>query len=305
MTSPRGCGGAARQAAARCSSVPGPPTQSPSIITPVQTADHTGQDQRIAEAEFLDRRSRSRSPAGPPKQGQSRRPAMPTIIELNPPAAPEMLAAAMPRYRHIVRIANRQLLHRFLKKLFAASDDFQQPFRPTPFRLRPRYIYGLPVAANLLRCIRRITPQFPITWKWNCAIWMPGNRLKARTLGQEGHRVTNSHVIHHDFGHRYALAALDGADLRRSRHCCAGGGRVDRGPHVPRLRTRLGRLHPRRICRPAAAHVRLRLSRTPARCRSPISICMAAASTWRRRCCTRSFRSNCSRRAACSAPSSA
>jgi len=26
---------------------------------------------------------------------------------------------------------------------------------------------------------RRITPQFAITWQWNCAIWMPGRRPKA------------------------------------------------------------------------------------------------------------------------------
>jgi hypothetical protein len=36
---------------------------------------------------------------------------------------------------------------------------------------------------------------------------------KALKLGPQGDRVTNSHVIHYDFGHRYALTALGGADL--------------------------------------------------------------------------------------------
>src|SRR5476651_890743 len=37
---------------------------------------------------------------------------------------------------------------------------------------------------------------------------------KAPKLGHRGRRVTNSHVIHYDFGHRYAHTALGGADLR-------------------------------------------------------------------------------------------
>jgi hypothetical protein len=37
---------------------------------------------------------------------------------------------------------------------------------------------------------------------------------KAPTLGHLGRRVTNSHVINHDVDHRYAVAALDGANLR-------------------------------------------------------------------------------------------
>jgi hypothetical protein len=36
---------------------------------------------------------------------------------------------------------------------------------------------------------------------------------KAPELGQKRRRVTNSHVIYYCFGHRYAFAALDGADL--------------------------------------------------------------------------------------------
>src|ERR1700735_851490 len=32
----------------------------------------------------------------------------------------------------------------------------------------------------MLQCIREITPQLPITWKDNCAIWMPGNEAQKR-----------------------------------------------------------------------------------------------------------------------------
>ena len=46
--------------------------------------------------------------------------------------------------------------------------------------------------------------------------------------------------------------------MRRPRHPGAGGRRDRRGSHVPRLWAGLGRLHPRRICRSPAAHVRFR-----------------------------------------------
>jgi hypothetical protein len=36
---------------------------------------------------------------------------------------------------------------------------------------------------------------------------------KAPKLGHRGHRVTNSHVIHHDFGHRHAGTALGRTNL--------------------------------------------------------------------------------------------
>ena len=32
----------------------------------------------------------------------------------------------------------------------------------------------------MLQRIRGITPQLPITWKQNCAIWMPGNEAQKR-----------------------------------------------------------------------------------------------------------------------------
>jgi hypothetical protein len=38
----------------------------------------------------------------------------------------------------------------------------------------------------LLHCIREITPQFPITWKGNCAIWMPGNEAQKRQSWAKG-----------------------------------------------------------------------------------------------------------------------
>src|SRR5712675_21776 len=78
---------------------------------------------------------------------------------------------------------------------------------------------------------------------------------KRQRWATRGYRVTNSHVIHHNFGHRYAQPALGGADLRRPRHHRAGCGRIDRKPYVSRLWTGLGRLHPCRICRSPAAHV--------------------------------------------------
>src|SRR5579863_665889 len=34
-----------------------------------------------------------------------------------------------------------------------------------------------------LRCGRRITPQLPITWQWNCAIWMPGDEAQRALTG--------------------------------------------------------------------------------------------------------------------------
>ena len=122
---------------------------------------------------------------------------------------------------------------------------------------------------------------------------------QAPKLGHQGRRVTNSHVIHHDFGHRYALAALGRTDLRRPRHPRAGRGRVDRRPHIPRLRAWAGTIIPTPNMPTCCCGCTAPASRTPARCRSPISTCMAAASTWPPRCCTRSFRSNCLKRAAC------
>jgi hypothetical protein len=59
-----------------------------------------------------------------------------------------------------VRIANQQFCTEFLKKLFAAEAfpikySGTECFIQLPFS-RPPYIYGLPIAANLLRCIREL-----------------------------------------------------------------------------------------------------------------------------------------------------
>src|SRR5713226_7184866 len=62
-----------------------------------------------------------------------------------------------------------------------------------------------------------------------------GMRPKSAIAGPRGYRVTNSHVIHNNFGHRYALAALGGADLRRPCDHCAGRGRINRQSYVSRL----------------------------------------------------------------------
>src|SRR6202161_3571674 len=44
------------------------------------------------------------------------------------------------------------------------------------------------VAAHL----GEITPQFRITWKWNCAIWTPGAKPKSANAGPQGRRVTKA-----------------------------------------------------------------------------------------------------------------
>jgi hypothetical protein len=59
-----------------------------------------------------------------------------------------------------VRIANQQFCTEFLKKSFAAeafpskNSSAELPIQ-VAFSRRP-YIYGLPIAANLLRCIREL-----------------------------------------------------------------------------------------------------------------------------------------------------
>src|SRR5437868_10281423 len=50
---------------------------------------------------------------------------------------------------------------------------------------------------RLLHCIRQITPQFPITWKRNCAIWMPGNEAQKRrrwAIGDTGLPIAMSSI---------------------------------------------------------------------------------------------------------------
>src|SRR5258705_961660 len=37
-----------------------------------------------------------------------------------------------------------------------------------------------------MQCIREITPELPITWKGNCAIWMPGNEAQSANAGPQG-----------------------------------------------------------------------------------------------------------------------
>jgi hypothetical protein len=59
-----------------------------------------------------------------------------------------------------VRIANQQFCTEFLKKLFAAeafpikNSSAERPIQVAFSRLP--YIYGLPIDANLLRCIREL-----------------------------------------------------------------------------------------------------------------------------------------------------
>src|SRR3981081_737934 len=51
--------------------------------------------------------------------------------------------------------------------------------------------------SSLLHCTREITPQLPITWKGNCAIWMPGNEAqsaKAGPLGDTGLPIAMSSI---------------------------------------------------------------------------------------------------------------
>ena len=139
-------------------------------------ADHAGDDQRIAGTEFLDpnsvcdRQQARQNEADPGDQHNKHH-------RTNPSAAPETLASRpTPRYRHIVRTANRQLRPGFRNSVVRLQDvqladdhaAIQVPFSPPPVVLPPTN-YCPFVALH-----QGFRPQFPITWKWNCAIWVPG-----------------------------------------------------------------------------------------------------------------------------------
>src|SRR6476619_6304830 len=96
---------------------------------------------------------------------------MPTIIEPTPRLAPEMLAD---RQRHdtvIMCASPTAILHGFPQQSLREGRISANPFTPgsaLPVYLRPTN-YGPFVALH-----QGISPQFAITWKWNCAIWDAG-----------------------------------------------------------------------------------------------------------------------------------
>ena len=99
-----------------------------------------------------------------------------TIIEIIPRPRPKGSQPPMPRYRHIAHTANQQLQASF----------------PATFHRRARNIILFPVSRKMPSSAPdlylvwvvaahqgEITPQFRITWKWNCAIWTPGNEAQS------------------------------------------------------------------------------------------------------------------------------
>src|ERR1700676_4093625 len=89
----------------------------------------------------------------------------------------------MPRYRHILRRANRQFWLPFPESVGhpekgTTALDTGPGTSPA---LAEIFAFG-----RLLHRIRKIKPQFPITWKGNCAIWMPGNEAQKRLIGPPG-----------------------------------------------------------------------------------------------------------------------
>ena len=158
--------------------------QRPSMITPVQTAITPAMISVLPTLNSL---------IGMPKPIASRpattRPIPATNItthhQTNPCSrARNARKPPTPRYRHIACIANRQLCTGFrhsnrcvarksngVRGRVLIDSGAVQPALP--------YFYRLPIDASLLHCIREITPQLPITWKRNCAIWMPGNEAQS------------------------------------------------------------------------------------------------------------------------------
>src|SRR5665647_1251376 len=133
------------------------------------------------------------------------------------------------RYRHIVRIANGQLPGAVPQTIKFPSSMLSPPDAHRRLRRRwlSEYVGFLTIAALHQGNYATIANYLERQLRYRDA----GERgPKAPSLGHKGRRVTNSHVIHYDFGHRHALAALDGADLRRPRHAGAGRRRGRRRP---------------------------------------------------------------------------
>ena len=134
-------------------------------------------------AEFVDLNSEPDRQPDLPKASQSRRPT--TRPSSNSPLgrarnARQPPIATIPSYcvhrqppimgavpAQIASVAGHR--HRVRAVIRSHSGIVQPAYEgPTSYRL-------LTIAA----LHQEITPQFPITWKGNCAIWMPGKRLKA------------------------------------------------------------------------------------------------------------------------------
>ena len=138
-------------------------------------ADHAGDDQRVAGTEFLDRnsvadRQQARQNKADPGDQHNKH------HRTNPSAAPETLASR-PRHDTVILCApptancvQGSAIASFGCRIPVADDHaaIQVPFSPPPVVLPPTN-YCPFVALH-----QGFRPQFPITWKWNCAIWVPG-----------------------------------------------------------------------------------------------------------------------------------
>ena len=187
------------------------------MITPVQATIAPGEDQGVAETELLD---------GIPKpiasRPASRKPTpainSTAIIEFTPRPRPKCAQAAyatIPSY-----CAHRQ-------PAIAGGGSCEELILATNWRASawhsPAQVFS---SARLLHCIREITPQLPITWKRNCAIWMPGNEAQKRqswARRDAGLPIAMSSITTSAID--TPVAALGGADLRRPCHPGAGRGR--------------------------------------------------------------------------------
>src|ERR1700677_4661449 len=147
--------------------------------------NHTGDDQGIAEAEFLDRNSKS-DPQETSQQNANPGDQHHKHHRNHPPASPKRLAAAKCYDTVILRVPPTSNCRRRLRQHSTPCEEYS-PNPVSMWNAKPNgnlYPVGI-VAAHQ----GGITPQFRITWKWNCAI--SGKRgPKAPTLGHRGRRVT-------------------------------------------------------------------------------------------------------------------
>ena len=151
--------------------------------------DHAGashnrarEDQGIAEAEILDRNPKTDPPRGRPTEGQSRR----STAQASSNSPPGRARNARSRQRHdtvILRASPTSNCRRRSGNMTSPAKEYS-PCTVLSAKCHAR-MRPLP-CRRLLRRIGEITPQLPITWKWNCAIWMPGNEAQKRQRWARG-----------------------------------------------------------------------------------------------------------------------
>ena len=176
-----------RSQAARWFSVPGPPPRAPSMITPEQAAIAPARISVLPKLNSLyrnaeaDRQQARQNKADPGDQHTNHHRTHPRSRARNARRPP------MPRYRHIVRIANRQLLRGVPENPLQPAEDhpdvtpsIQLAFRPHP------YIYRLLIAADLLHCIRELRHNCQLLGNGTALYGCRGMRLKSAKAGPEG-----------------------------------------------------------------------------------------------------------------------